>query len=226
MHTFEQSGLGKAPFSAVNEVEAKDHVEGVFYCEHCGTVIKNRYFVKSADGRFSVVGVDCLKKTGDAGLLAGVKRIRLAALSEAREAARVAALAEREALEVQQYGKTLHQLESERLEQINALKSSLLAQAREFVSTNPLLIHLSSSGHDFNAAVISHVLSLEPMSAGMIRVLRDIETKRLSDGARKGSKRFISSYSQAEANVRDVVDFVKQRIQELDDEHKKGPNFS
>lgn len=69
MHVFEISGLGKAPFS----LSKPDETNECFFCEHCGTILKNRYFIKSSDGKVSVVGVDCLNKTGDRGLIDSVK---------------------------------------------------------------------------------------------------------------------------------------------------------
>lgn len=94
MHTFELSGLGKAPFKVVKPTAKQNLEHGqVFFCEHCGTTIKNRHFIKSADGKLSVVGIDCLKKTGDQGLLDGERRIR----KEQRDLARMAAYEESKA---------------------------------------------------------------------------------------------------------------------------------
>src|SRR5690606_32284281 len=66
----EQSGLGKAPFRYVGQ-PGKDATDkaGIFWCEHCGTTLKHRHFVRSSDGVLSIVGIDCLNKTGDAGLI-------------------------------------------------------------------------------------------------------------------------------------------------------------
>jgi hypothetical protein len=85
VHTFSLSGLGDAPFKLCHPGDEDAKTSTAFFCEHCGTAIKNRYFVKSADGKVSVVGVDCLKKTGDAGLTDGVKRLRRQLRHEARE---------------------------------------------------------------------------------------------------------------------------------------------
>ena len=77
-HTFELSGLGKAPFRVVQPKQHASELGGVFWCQHCGTTIIHRHFVQSSDGKVSVVGIDCLKKTGDIGLVDGVKRPRAA----------------------------------------------------------------------------------------------------------------------------------------------------
>lgn len=64
-HPFTQSGLGQAPFKAVTpgaELKAKNNA---FFCEHCSRMLKNRFFVKSADGKLSVVGSECVKKADD-----------------------------------------------------------------------------------------------------------------------------------------------------------------
>ena len=62
-HAFTESGLGQAPFRFVGFDEEPDG------CRHCGTGIRNRFHIVSADGVHSVVGSTCIEKTGDQGLI-------------------------------------------------------------------------------------------------------------------------------------------------------------
>lgn len=84
IHKFEAAGLGKAPFQFVGIETAADRqsenthraAHGLVYttnnatcCDYCGQGIMNAYRVRSADGRTFKVGCDCIRKTGDAGLI-------------------------------------------------------------------------------------------------------------------------------------------------------------
>jgi hypothetical protein len=96
IHQFEKAGLGKAPFHLVN-VESKyfeipGHPEtrkpGAS-CEFCGRPIAECCIIEDANGKRFHVGNECVKKTGDAGLidsisrnLARLRREKKAALSE------------------------------------------------------------------------------------------------------------------------------------------------
>jgi len=62
-HKFTESGLGEAPFRFVDVDEKPDG------CGHCGTGIRIRFHIVSADGVRSVVGSTCIQKTGDQGLI-------------------------------------------------------------------------------------------------------------------------------------------------------------
>lgn len=97
IHCFEAAGLGKAPFTYVGmvdqdirygnrvvsikpgiEIETKPGGS----CAYCGTYIVNMFNVRSADGNVFHVGCECIKKTGDEGLIrkvdAAVKKMRKA----------------------------------------------------------------------------------------------------------------------------------------------------
>jgi hypothetical protein len=106
LHVFERAGLGKAPFRFIGAQE-------VFFqatpdaprqcggsCDFCGTGIVTFCFIRSADGREFKVGSDCLRKTGDAGLIKSFTtspdQRRKAA--DARQAKRVRVTAEWDAL--------------------------------------------------------------------------------------------------------------------------------
>lgn len=212
-HAFERSGLGKAPFRVISEGEALKHsnIGHIFFCEHCGTMIKHRYFVLSADDVVSVVGIDCVNKTGDAGIIAGARHIKRHKRFSDAENERNAITKAKEAEEIKQYGKTIRELKVEASQARDALFASLSEQAENLIFNNKLLRYLSCQSQrtdDFNQAVLTMVAQLSPLSRGMVRILCDIETKRLSEGARKGSKKFLASREEAVANVEAIVNFI------------------
>lgn len=79
MHAFERAGLGKAPFRYVGMgVKTYQACQGAPIqpggtCDYCGTGIMYCYGIKSADGKHSVVGCDCIAKVGDEGLIRAYK---------------------------------------------------------------------------------------------------------------------------------------------------------
>jgi hypothetical protein len=111
IHAFEKAGLGLAPFKCVGVTHSvgpirmvgKDGIEisvgspgqPMGCCDFCGTGIAYIYHIRSADGKAFKVGCECVKKTGDAGLVAVAdreqKRINRE-LRHAREAAVIAGL--------------------------------------------------------------------------------------------------------------------------------------
>lgn len=88
IHIFESAGLGRAPFRFVG-VQTNDdravqqrarEANGQTFttnyctsCDFCSQAICNAFLVESADGKRFKVGCDCIKKTGDKGLLRVVK---------------------------------------------------------------------------------------------------------------------------------------------------------
>lgn len=195
-HTFTQSGLGDAPFTVIrpkqNAIEA---ASGIFWCEHCGTQIIHRNFVQSACGKVSVVGIDCLKKTGDLGLIEGAKRIKREQRSAELEAERMARVAACEERERQiNGGKTNSEIIAER----NAELEIMSAEFREIATQSPVLAALGDSL--FEKDMSHYFYLLKPFSAGQLRVLKEIVTKK-STGARKNSKAYKAGYGAAAESV-------------------------
>jgi hypothetical protein len=85
IHAFEKAGLGRAPFRCVGVEERRGPIvvseaggvtttigapgQPMGVCDFCGTGIAECYLIRSTDGRDFIVGSDCVRKTGDAGLL-------------------------------------------------------------------------------------------------------------------------------------------------------------
>lgn len=77
-HVFEIAGLGLAPFrfvglseNALRFPDGSSKAGGS--CDYCGAGIRWECHIRSADGRRSKIGCDCVRKCGDAGLLQAYK---------------------------------------------------------------------------------------------------------------------------------------------------------
>lgn len=68
IHRFEEAGLGVAPFT-LHMVMMQDWST----CDYCGTAIKEHCYIKDCTGKVFLVGNECVKHTGDAGLISNVK---------------------------------------------------------------------------------------------------------------------------------------------------------
>lgn len=73
-HRFEAAGLGKAPFRYIGMYEETFQacpgapVQPGSSCDYCGQGIRYCFSIRSADGKVSKVGSECINKHGDAGL--------------------------------------------------------------------------------------------------------------------------------------------------------------
>lgn len=97
MHLFEKAGLGVAPFRLVGFRQKRycpapgaPSMPGDS-CDYCGTAIVDCCEILSADGQRFTVGNECVKKTGDAGLIDPLKNAVKVAKAKARNAAKEAA---------------------------------------------------------------------------------------------------------------------------------------
>lgn len=99
IHPFERAGLGAAPFQFLGVSEkiyvacpgAPEQPAGT--CDYCGNGIRYVFHVRSADGRESGVGCDCIRKVDRACLvkeaekaMAGIERAKRQAKTAARNA--------------------------------------------------------------------------------------------------------------------------------------------
>jgi hypothetical protein len=194
-HTFTLSGLGDAPFKIVQPGVHSVDAGHVFWCEHCGTQIKNRNFVKSACGKVSVVGIDCLKKTGDAGLIDGAKRLKTEQRFADQESQRMARVAERQdAQRVVNGGKT----DAEVIDKLNAKLERISTEYRETTTEHPVLKSLGDSM--FEQDMSHYFYLLKPFSIGQLCILKEIMTKKTT-GARKNSKAYKTGFEAAAAEV-------------------------
>lgn len=106
VHVFERAGLGKAPFRYVGSEEKRGPVtlpdgsqcgapgQPMGTCDYCAQGIALCCIIEDAEGKRFIVGSDCVRKTGDAGLRKQVNR-HASELRKAREAERIEASRER-----------------------------------------------------------------------------------------------------------------------------------
>jgi len=80
LHVFERRGLGKAPFRVYDFVTITYQacpgapVQPGGTCDYCGTGIMYACLIQSSDGKRFKVGCDCVRKTGDEGLIKAYKK--------------------------------------------------------------------------------------------------------------------------------------------------------
>lgn len=194
MHTFELSGMGKAPFIVVTQEQQLTHGVG-FACEHCGRMIKHRFRIKSADNKVSVVGSDCVKNTGDAGLIAGLKRVKREFRSLQRERERVVMAKKREEQErAVNGGLSNHEIEVALVNKLGVL----LQGWREKVIEWEFYDRLGQS--NFANSMKDQALAAKPYTRGQLATIKEIITKNFS-GARKNSKTYRAAYDDISRRV-------------------------
>jgi hypothetical protein len=69
-HCFEAAGLGKAPYKIVSAYASDIPTS----CDYCGTGIVNVYIIQSSCNIQFKAGCECVKKTGDEGLMQDIRR--------------------------------------------------------------------------------------------------------------------------------------------------------
>jgi hypothetical protein len=93
IHCFEQAGLGLAPFKYLYCI---DMGRCAASCQYCGTGIRYKFFLRSADNREFYVGCDCIYKSGDLGLIDIAKKERRRLAKEKRDALNAAKAKDRQ----------------------------------------------------------------------------------------------------------------------------------
>lgn len=200
-HSFTLSGLGIAPFKVV----APTKNCATFFCEHCGTTLKNQNFVKSSDGKVSVVGIDCLKKTGDLGLIAGANRLAKEKALEVRMAKAESEHQARQAAERQVLdGKTKAEVMNDCAELIQAEVSLLIDEVKATFAAQIL------EQSNFGTAMIQAAICRDAFTPRMIEVMTDIIAKHTS-GARKNSAAYKAALPVAESHVNHFIGLSAQR---------------
>ena len=202
MHLFEASGMGESPFSV------DKFSQGSTTCDLCGTAISNLYHILSSNGVRSIVGSECVKKAKDSVLTTQSREVKVTFDKE---------LKHETVLQKQRnkFGKTVGEIKAERkallLAKEKAYRKEVLAQ----IDFNPLLITLYETETPFCQSVISNMIFQDVVKPGAIKVLIDIEAKRLSNNARKGSRAFNNQLEEATTNVENLISKHNQACKEL-----------
>jgi hypothetical protein len=189
-HIFTLSGLGQYPFTLVSEHSAE--MGNTFWCEHCGTMLKNRHFIRSNDGKISVVGIDCLKRSGDQGLIDAEKELRVARQQVIRETSRLKRLGEAEEKQRQlNNGKT----NSERCDELRRFIGAFESELEQVLDSHPL-VDLLSSPSNFELSILSKAYSGKSLSQGQLTAIKKVCAKKLSR-SRVNSKAYQAAYPAA-----------------------------
>lgn len=201
-HTFELSGLGKPPFEVVHPKQNALDKGHTFWCEHCGTILKNRHFIKSSDGIISIVGIDCLKKTGDAGLIDGVKRLAREQRAQERE----------NQVEFAQKQRLLKERETNNglsnAELASTIQCEIENRRQAFIEDNEdNAIIKSFTKIGFEKAMVLQFYSIEPYTHGQLSAIKKVYTKKVSK-ARLNSKR----YKEAFVACSTLADDLQQKL--------------
>lgn len=184
-HTFEMSGLGKAPFKLVSPPKDLSDYASLFWCEHCGTQIINRYFVKSSDNRISVVGIDCAHKTGDQGIIEAINRQKREIAAAKREAERTLARAKNDDRERAKFnGQTIADLQRLAAQKVDELGSNLAANLE---SEHPIITEMK--GYGFIKSIQLQAYCGHSLTQAQLSVSCEILAKQRS-GAKKKSKAY------------------------------------
>jgi hypothetical protein len=205
MHTFTQSGLGNAPFSLCSPEHPLAKLNKAFMCEHCGTMLKNRFFVLSSNKIVSVVGIDCLKKTDDAGLIDGATRLIKQRKADERMALMNAKAEPKKELERACFdGLTLNEVIVQCLDGASKARLALRNKINGLEITG--ILEQSAFGYDM-AAVAKKGGAL---SESMVRCITEIVAKHIS-GARKNSQQYNESMPRAVSMVKEFTRIIAKQ---------------
>lgn len=209
IHVFTLSGLGQSPFYLHNPVGQEiAETASVFFCEHCGTVLKNRHFIKSSDGKVSVVGIDCLNKSGDNGLIDAFKEQQRKSKQEARMNHIEQKQAEYKDREIARFGETVEVL----VENINKEMVVLTEEIENELEVSAVGVMLSKSG--FGQSMLKNMISGEKLSDNMIAIIKEIITKDVS-GSKKNSKAYKESIPVAEQMFDDLMKSIGAKSKKM-----------
>lgn len=205
-HVFQSSGLGIAPFTLSNASHPKAKANLSFFCEHCGTMLKNRFFVMSSDNIVSVVGIDCLKKTGDSGLINDAKEC-MKKEREDKKMARNAKVRENR-LNTERAllnGRTRDDVIQECINNIEVQKQKFWKVIKKLPAYQMLM-----EGYAFGPSVIQSMINGLEVSDGATDIISAIITKHLSNGARKNSPEFCKSKLEAELLCKKLISLANK----------------
>jgi hypothetical protein len=173
-HAFTESGLGDAPFKFTGAV---DDGRVTHACDHCFTGIRYLFHIVSADGRHSIVGRDCINKSGDAGLIDIARReknrVARERAQEKREAQRVANLqAERD----RNGGQTDWEIEEEKRQAI--LKADAIERQGRADRLADVANRLDNGAFGFRFDVATQLREGRLPTDGAIRIVAEILGKQ------------------------------------------------
>lgn len=164
-------------------------------CNYCGQPIMNCYLINSADGHKFAVGCECVRKTGDAGLVNKQKALKRQADREKRAAQRQAAYEkELQSQRDRNGGKTDYELRQEREEEKKRQREELARRRAEILGEFASYLRDGRGGfRDSVAYSLDH--GDLPTGRGW-DIACDIIAKQ---EGRRGSKAYDKEYDRVEA---------------------------
>jgi hypothetical protein len=211
MHVFELSGLGLAPFKYHIPTTESVRSSGMqFWCSHCGTQIKNRHFIKSSDNQISIVGVDCLRKTGDLGLIdaqkAAIKKEKNDKTRAIREAHWIATQEKQRAANNGFTNDELIEIGRKEIE-------TVLSNHVEEINDHPIMESLNFMGFGYD---MQHRAQLvQPFTKGMLSAIKKICCKNFCN-CRVNSKAFKEAYVETSKIVEEFQKIIIDKSEELE----------
>jgi hypothetical protein len=219
MHTFEISGLGKAPFSIANSTEFKKISGEVFWCEHCGTILVNRFLVKSSDGKLSVVGIDCLKKTGDRGIVDGAKAIQKAARKKVRDEAWILVVEAKHAEQREINGGKTHY---EMSDKFYKKRDKVIATHSKKMESNAVVEYLDGDG--FESDMCNMAMNAKPFSNNQVRIIAEIMAKK-STNSRKNSKAYAEALPNCQVEVMKLQKIIVKAAEKAEENRSMALSY-
>jgi hypothetical protein len=202
-HPFTRSGLGLAPFSVYVPVKGEISDRNVHSCEHCGRPIKKLNLVQSSDGQISMVGIDCLKKTGDEGLIDGVRRLsgKVSAREKENKVRGEAISRERVIFD----GKTARECIAE----LEHRKKVVVSDFNKLLWDDFVFKMLEGEPTSmFTLNMLTNIRDLRGLSPNMQAAIKDMVIKKLSGGARRGSKKYKACADMGQCKMNDLMDLM------------------
>lgn len=226
LHPFTTSGLGEAPFNFIG-VEEKlyypcKNLDGSIntsvppvaggVCDHCGTGIRYVYKIKSADGKVSGVGCDCINKTDDAKLVtvAHAEKLKIQ-----REKRREKAAERRETLRLERLQKQrdknggltdyeLHQkIAEERTAKWNKFVEKMLPEIKQYIDI------LEDGRGGFRDSIASSLSKCDLPRGNGYFIMLEILAKSLSGSKRVGTKAFEAKYEEVKKHLDEVGEKIE-----------------
>ncbi len=185
-------------------------------CESCGMSLEHNVVIRDANKKFFVVGMDCAMKTGDSKVITQVEnleRLRQKALREAkataaREVRQQARLAELAAQRKRNDGLTDAEVaQHERAQAIEALKAQNAAKYRWLLD----VLNQVSYSSDFVRSMIDLIEArgIAALSPKCQNILADIYAKTITNGAKRGSKKYDEALNAFGVNL--SLEFAEAR---------------
>ena len=198
-HKFTDAGLGKAPFSYIGMTENAFPLHGGYSkaggtCDYCGTGIRWEHHIRSADGKVSRVGCDCIRKIGDGVLMSAADKAEKDRKRQERADKRKAEIMARLQVERDNNGGlTNYELAEKRREEERA--AELLAKAPTIAALAPYVDLLADGNGGFRDSVADDLRRGELPSGRGFLIMLDILAK---NKGRANSKAYVTERDRLE----------------------------